>query len=401
MQPKELQFRDIDNPYKVRLGYHGVAYSNMNAPNISLMDRMKPFQYLYLIAMHKLKELIAKDKGKLFHFDITMVDPKIGIEKTMYYLNHLDLDIFNPLMNAEQPGAAQRGKMTSATDRSNMQHIANYIQLLDALDNQISDVAGVTKQREGQSSPHEAVTNYQQNIVQSTHITEPLFHLNAIHFQECMNSLVKAGAHLWKDTGVKRQYVLDDMSIEVLNIEAGELGQSDVAVFITNTPKENEVFQKIQSLAEPLIRSDKARMKDIIKLFTADSVNEASKAIDKSETEREQREEQMQQMQQKMQQQQLEAQAQEEEKKRQHEIGIEELKIRGQLAVEQLKLQAQAAVSETDVPDTLPELKNVQSTSSTDASLEREKMRREERMHDEKMEVEKKKAAQKPKSSSS
>lgn len=395
MQPKELQFRNIDNPYKVKLGYHGVAYSNMNAPNISLMDRMKPFQYLYLIAMHKLKELIAKDKGRLFHFDITMVDPKIGIEKTMYYLNHLDLDIFNPLQNAETAGAAQRGKITTATDRSNMQHISHYIALLESLDQQISDVAGVTKQREGQSSPHEAVSNHQQNIVQSTHITEPLFHLNAVHWQEIMNSLVKAGAHLWKDTGVTRQYVLDDMSIEVLNIEAGLLGQSEVAVFITNTPKENEVFQKIQALAEPLIRSDKAKMKDIIKLFNADSVNEAAQAINKSEKEREEREDAMQKLQQEMQQQQLQSQAQEEEKKRQHEITIEELKIRGQLAVEQLKLQAQAAVSETDVPDTLPELNNVE-TNSSDRTLEEQKMRSEERMHAEKMKIEEKKAAQKP-----
>lgn len=196
LQAKELQFRDIDNPFKVKLGYHGVAYSNMNAPNISLMDRMKPFQYLYFLAMHKLKELIAKDKGKLFHFDITMVDPKIGVEKTLYYLNHLDIDIYNPLMNAEQAGSAQRGKVTATTDRNNMQQIANYIALLDSLDNQISDVAGVTKQREGQSSPHEAVTNHQQNIVQSTHITEPYFYLNGIHWQDVINSLCKTAAHV-------------------------------------------------------------------------------------------------------------------------------------------------------------------------------------------------------------
>jgi hypothetical protein len=393
MEPKELQFRSIDNPYKVKLGYHGVAYSNMNAPNVSLMDRMKPFQYLYFLAMHKLKELIAKDKGKLFHFDITMVDPKIGVEKTLYYLNHLDIDIYNPLMNAETAGAAQRGKVTATTDRNNMQQISNYIMLLDQLDNQISDVAGVTKQREGQSSPHEAVSNHQQNIVQSTHITEPYFHLNGLHWQECLNSLCKTAAHLWKDTGVKRQYVLDDQSIEVLNIAADELEGMDVNVFITNLPRENQVFQKIQSLAEPLIRSEKAKISDIIKLFNADSLSEATRTIKKTEAEAEAKEKAMMEQQERMQQQQIEAQQAEEEAKREHEKEITEMEIRGKLAVEELKLKGQAAISSTDVADT-PVEQGATEDNSSEMEFREKELRSKERLEREKLAIERKKAAQ-------
>jgi hypothetical protein len=121
------------------------------------MDRMKPFQYLHFIVMHKLKKPIAQDQGKVFHFDVSMVDPKIGIEKTLYYLKEMNLDIFNPLANADEPGQAQRGKIASETDMSNMQYIMNYINILAAIDNQISEVAGVSRQREGQTTPTEAV----------------------------------------------------------------------------------------------------------------------------------------------------------------------------------------------------------------------------------------------------
>lgn len=78
MGPKKQQYRSIDNPFSVKLGYHGVVYSAMNAQPIAIMDRMKPFQYLYFIIMHKLKKLIAQDKGKIFHLDSTMLDPKLG-----------------------------------------------------------------------------------------------------------------------------------------------------------------------------------------------------------------------------------------------------------------------------------------------------------------------------------
>lgn len=147
----------------------------MNAPSISLMDRMKPFQYLYFIIMHKLKKLIAQDKGRIFHFDTSMVDPKIGLEKTLYYLTTLNIEFYNPLQNAEQPGWSQRGKVSGSTDLSVADQINNYINILSAIDQQISDVAGITPQREGQSSPNEAVTNAQSNIQMSAVITEIYF----------------------------------------------------------------------------------------------------------------------------------------------------------------------------------------------------------------------------------
>ncbi len=164
----------------------------MNAPTVSIMDRMKPFQYLYLVVMHRLKELIGKDRGKTMHFDTSMVDPAIGLEKTLYYLDKLDIDFYNPLQNAELAGAYQRGKITNATDRSNMQHIMNYVGLLNSLDDQISDVAGVTRQREGQSVPHETVTNHQTAIIQSSHITEIYFQTHEKHWENVLNSLVQA-----------------------------------------------------------------------------------------------------------------------------------------------------------------------------------------------------------------
>jgi len=79
MGPKKYQHRSIDNPYKARLGYHGIVYNNMNAQSISLMDRMKPFQYIYFVLVHKLKRLIARDKGKVFHFDTSMIPEKLGL----------------------------------------------------------------------------------------------------------------------------------------------------------------------------------------------------------------------------------------------------------------------------------------------------------------------------------
>lgn len=191
--PKHQQFRSKDNPYQVSLGYHGLVYNAMNAEPVSLMDRMKPFQYLYFIVMHKLKKLIAQDQGKVFHFDISMVDPAIGLEKSMYYLKELNIDFYNPLMNADTIGQSQRsGKISHSTDMSNMQNILNYIGILNSLDQQISDVAGVPKGMEGQLGAQEAVTNAQSNLQMGAIVVEVYFQAHNKLWEKVLTSLVAA-----------------------------------------------------------------------------------------------------------------------------------------------------------------------------------------------------------------
>lgn len=188
---KPYQFRSIDNPFDVKLGYHGVGFSNTNAPNISLMSRMKPFQYLYFIIAHKLKSFIAQDRAPLVPFDTSMIDPKIGLEKTLYYMDQLNINFFNPLENAESAGSHQRGSVSGSIDRTTMQYINNYIGVLQAIDQEISDVAGVSKQREGGTSANETATASQQAIIQSSHITEIYFDTHAKHWEKVLNSLIQ------------------------------------------------------------------------------------------------------------------------------------------------------------------------------------------------------------------
>lgn len=281
--PKPEQFRLSTDPYDVRLGYHGVSYSAMNAPSVSLMDRMKPFQYLYFLIMHKLKRFIAQDQGKVFHFDTTMIDPKIGLEKTLYYLKEMNIDFYNPLMNAEQAGWAQRGKIHGSTDWSNMQNVLSYVQLLNAIDAQISDVAGVNKQREGQVSPTEAVTNAQSNITMSSMITEIYYNTHQTVWEDILNSLLRVGIKTFKGQEVFRQYVLDDLSVSTLDLTTDSLDNTEIGVFVSNSSKDIKIFETLQQAAEALIRANKATMSDMVKMLKAESVEELQRDIEASE----------------------------------------------------------------------------------------------------------------------
>ena len=349
MGPKQYQFRSIDNPYKVKLGYHGLAYNAMNASPIALMDRMKPFQYLYFIVMHKLKKFIAQDKGKIFHLDSSQVDPKMNWEKTLYYLTEMNLDIFNPLQNADQPGGYQRGKVTGSTDMSSSEHIVNYMHILESIDQQICDVAGVSKQREGRISPNEAVSNAQANAELSAVVTEVYFHPHNKLWEEILASTVQTAQTCYKHKSTVKQFVLDDMSLQTLELTPDSLVNSDFGVFISDSSKDNEIFESIKSLAQPLLQNDKAKFSDIITMLKATSTQELERDIKSAEDISSKEQQQMQQMQQ---------QAQMELQQNQQEFALllqkNELDAKLQIAeIDVFKFQKDLDINNNGVPDPL------------------------------------------------
>lgn len=355
IRKKKLQYRRVDNPFKVSLGYHGLIYNNMNAPSQSVMDRMKPYQFLHFVVYHKLKKLIARDRGQVFSMDLSLVDEKIGLEKSLYYLEEMDLDLFNSLQNAHQPGASQRGKVSNSISRSNMQHISGYLQLLSQLDMEIGDAAGVTKQREGQVGAYESVTNAQSAITQSSTITEIFFNLHNLHWQRVMNSLVQATQLAWQGRNVIKQFVLDDLSRHVLDLSGDDLYNADFGIYVSNAIQDAELVNTLKQMALPILQNE-GKITDIIKIFKSLSSSQLEQEFESQEREREARQQRAQESQQQQQQQQIEAQNQAQERQFTHEKELKQMEIEADLAkaeIDVFKFQKDLDMNNNGVPDPL------------------------------------------------
>lgn len=365
------QFRSMDNPFEVKLSYHGVVYNATNAAPTSLMDRMKPFQYLYLIVMHRLKKLIAQDKGKVYNLDVSMIDPDLGLEKTLYYINDLNLNIYNSLQNADMPGQAQRSSVQSSTDMANTAHIMNYVNLLAAIDQQISDVAGVTRQREGQIGQNEAVTNAQSNIQTSAVITEIYFFQHNVLWQDILATLLNVTQAAWKEKSITKQFVLDDMSLATLQISPADLDNAQFSIFVTDSPKELKLFDNLQILADRALQANKIKFSDLVSIYSSTSTAEVKGLLQASEesTSKEQQAQMQAEMehQQALQQAQQAYEAQEKEKDRLHDITIAEIEtfkfvkeqdsngneVPDQFEIEKFRVQAAQKDRELDIKEAI------------------------------------------------
>ena len=68
----------------------------------------------------------------------------------------------------------------------------------------LSEITGVSKQREGSISSNELVGNVERSVVQSAHITEPWFWVHNQVKRECLIMLLNTAKYAWKV--VKRVY---------------------------------------------------------------------------------------------------------------------------------------------------------------------------------------------------
>lgn len=399
--PKPYQVRSYANPQKTKLGYHGIIYSNMNAQSCSLVSRMRPFQNLYFIVMHKLKHLIARDKGQLISMDMTQMPSNIPQDKLMYYIEQMDLNFYNPLQNAESQGSAQRGNPISVVSRSNMQHIMNYVQLLESLDMQIADVAGVNKQREGQVSSTEAVTNAQQNLQQSAIITESYFYLHNKLWEDIYNSLLETAAYIWKDKEQTFQWILDDLSAQTLSMKPGDLSFGQMGVFVLESSKQHEAFDFAKQHMLELLQNDKAKFSDLLQLFQTNSLAEFKRTIEKSERDSEQRAQQEQEMQKQMQDEQLQTQIKLMEMQHDNDMEIAQLKADTEIKkaeIDVFKFQQDLDMNNDGVPDPLEiEKLRMQSKHTEEKlSIERQKLKQNKEIKDEELKIKKIQANKKP-----
>lgn len=324
IQPIEYQHVSIDNPNSQKLPYCGAIYSNTNSKPRSLVSILKPLQYMYIVLWYRLELAIARDKGKVINMDITQIPKSMGISpaKWMHYLSSVGVNFINPyeegwnIMGREGGKPAQFNQMTSL-DLTMSNVIAEYIQLMDKIEELAGTISGITSQREGAVSSSEMVGNVERSVVQSSHITEPLFWVHNQCKRRVLNMLLNTAKGAWEETGKQKlQYIFDNGERAFLDITP-KFYYEDMDVFVSDTSKDLENIQKLQQLIQPAMQNG-ASLLEAAEVLTNDNFNIIKQKLKDMQT----RQEQMQQ-----QQQEAEAQQQQQLQQMQNEAKQQELML--------------------------------------------------------------------------
>ena len=344
IEPLEYQHVSADNPNSQRLPYTGVIYNNTNSRPRSLVSMMKPLQYMYIVLWYRLELAMARDKGKVVNMDITQIPKSMNIDvaKWMHYLSALGVNFVNPYeegwdIPGREGGKPSQFNQISALDLTMANTIDQYINLMDKIESMLSEISGVSKQREGSIASNELVGNVERSVVQSAHITEPWFWTHNQVKKECITMLLDTAKYAWKDNKTCIQYVLDDATRTFLTL-SDDFFYEDYDIFVEDTTKNQQQIEALRNLMQPAMQNG-ASLLDIAEIITMDNVTMIKNKLEEIEQKRMEQQQQMEQ-----------AQAEREQQlvQMQNEVKEEELMLKeAELDLEKYKIDTDASTKIT------------------------------------------------------
>jgi hypothetical protein len=310
IKPMPNQSRSMDDPSSVKLPYVGRIYNCTNTVQTSVVDLLKPYQYLYNIVWFRLEAEMAKAKGKKFIMDMAMIPKSEGIDfdKWMYMFDNVGIALINSFEEGKDQfqGQVSQFNQFQAIDVTLSQSVIQYLNILTKIEQMADKIVGISPQREGNVAQHETVGGVERAVTQSGYVTEPWFYIHNEIKKKVLTQLLETAKFAYPDSK-KLHYIADDIQRISIEIDMDKFADSDYGLFVADSSKENAIFQKLESLSQQALSSGAAGLGDIVNMFRADSVGELASLIKDSEAKKQQQDQAAQEQAAQMQEQQIAA----------------------------------------------------------------------------------------------
>ena len=256
------------------------------------MDRMKPYQYLYNVFMYRTELAFAKAKGRIGKLNLAEMPDGWTPEIWMQYAEvngWLVTDSFNEAKKGAAQGklAGQMSGSSTMIDLEMGNYIQQHIMMLQFLENQLGQIAGITKQREGQIESRETVRGVERSVSQSNLITEKYFGLHDMVKVKVLTILMETAKVAWKGNKKVLSYVTDENTENVFTIEADDpVLDCDAGVVLTSGSNDMELMQSLKEFAHAGLQNDKISFKEIIDIYMNPSITATRRKLEESEVKR-------------------------------------------------------------------------------------------------------------------
>lgn len=288
MRPRPVQFNSLTNPSVCHPGIIGQIYNTGQGKAVSLLDRCKNYQYMYDTIWDRLNKAISTNYGKIANIDLAGIPDGWEIDKWLHFavVNKI---AFRDSFKEGTHGAAT-GKLagsfntgqSSSIDMETGNYIQQHVQLLEFIKNEMGEIAGVTKQREGAIHQNETAQGVERSVNQSSHITEFWFNTHENLKLRVMTAFLETAKVALKGTNKKVQYILDDQTIAMLNMEGDVFAEADYGLVCTSSTKTTELEQAIKGYAQAFLQNG-GSMSTIMDIYFSPSLSDMRRKLEIAE----------------------------------------------------------------------------------------------------------------------
>lgn len=289
MRPRVIQYNRLTNPSRCHFGIVGSIYNLNDGKPYSLVDMMKPYNYLYDVIHDRLNKMMAKNWGKIITLDLAKVPKDWKIDKWLYFAKKNNIAVIDSFKEG-MVGAAT-GKLAGALNNASSgvidaelgNSIQMYINMLEFIKMEMSEVVGISRQREGQVSNRETVGGVERATLQSAHITEWIFALHDDVKKRALECFLETAKICLKGRSKKFSYILADGSQRIANIDGDEFAESDYGLVVDNSNGVQDLHQKLDMLAQAGLQNQMISFSTIMKLYGSTSLAEKQRLVENDE----------------------------------------------------------------------------------------------------------------------
>ena len=354
MRPRPVQYNRLSNPSRCHFGIIGTIYNLNDDKPFSLVDMMKNYNYLYDAIHDRLNKMIERNWGKIITLDLAKVPAKWDVEKWMYYAKVNGLAVIDSFKEGNI-GAAT-GKLAGALNNASSgvidaefgNSIQSQLNLLQFIKSEMSEVVGISPQREGQIANRETVGGVERATLQSSHITEWLFARHDDTKKRVCEAFLETAKVAFRGNNIKFQYILPDKSIKMMEIDGEDFSECDYGLVVDNSSDTQKLASQMETLAQAALQNQLLDFSTIMKLYSSSSIAEKQRMVESNEKKIQERNAQAQQQQTQQLQQQAQMEQQVAMAKMEHEAALNTENNETKIIVAQINAQARQ-MDEADI----------------------------------------------------
>lgn len=316
IHPCLVQHNSLSNPSRCHAGIIGTIYNINESLPYSLVDMMKPYNYMYDAVHAKLVDLIATNWGKLVVLDLAKKPKNWEVDKWVYFARTNKVLIEDSFKEGDK-GAAL-GKLAGGLNNASKGYIdadwgnsiQNYISILQWTKDSMSELVGINRQREGNTYNRETVGGIERAVLQSSYITDWLFQQHDETKRRVLEAFLEEAKGALRGRSKKFQYILSDNTRKMMEIDGDEFAESDYGLLVDNSVDTQKLYSQIETIAQAALQNQLLDFSSILKLYTSTSIQEKIKMVDVAQKRMEQRQEEAQQQEMQLKQQEIQARQQ-------------------------------------------------------------------------------------------
>ena len=290
IKPREIQYNKLDQPSFNSCGIVGQVYNSGDEEAVTMVDRAKPFQYLYDISWYRVNEALSKYLGSIVELDLAKVPTGWSVTKWLYFARKSGISVVDSFKEGQKGMAKGKlaGSVGNTTGRILEQRVGDFIQthieMMEFAKAQMDEITGVSRQRLGQVENRETVGGVERAVSQSNHITEELFTMHDYCKKRCFQILIETAKIALKGRDIKFSYIGDDMTRQLMEVDGDQFAEEEYGLVVSNDDEINQLQQKLDGMVQMGLQNQMLSFSTAIKIYNSPSVREIQRLIEKDET---------------------------------------------------------------------------------------------------------------------